>query len=83
MLRMSTVGYGLPSECLMDNQVLSQLNFSLLKSKFTGACGSIDQLQTASTAATEARVPDPSAVLGLQYLKNSVTGQRRGGDVLT
>lgn len=59
------------------------IKLSLLKGKFTGAYDSTDQLQTASTAATEARVPGPSAVLGLQYLKNSVRGQRHRGDVLT
>lgn len=49
---------------------------------FTGACGFTEQLQTVSTAASEARIPDPSAAFGLQYLKNSVRGQRCGGDVL-
>lgn len=34
------------------------IKLSLLKSKFTGAYDSTDQLQNASTAATEARVPE-------------------------
>lgn len=85
----SQVGYHAENEhswlqstlCLMVNQVLSQLNFSLLE--YHWSMCSTDQLQIASIAAVEARVPDPSAALGLQYLKNSVRGQRHGGDVLT
>lgn len=40
-------------------------------------------MQITSIAAIEARVPAPSAALGLQYLKTSVRGCRGGGDVLT